>query len=357
MRLTHHCTAVLLAAFSLGACNVESVVDDINQAAVDSAFDALKQDAEAQGGAAAKVKRGHAVEIEVTNPESLIAGATVKVPADALPPDVDLASVSIFYAPVIEAAPGTLGVQGNGAKVTLVKLPGGEPVLPLTALTIALPVTKDSTKPIGEIVLAAVHTDTGSLVAVEGATSDAAKKQAVGVTKGLSTPLVAAWKISYEGGPADPGTFIFKVTTGSDTACLGYGRIANAVVSGITESSGYYKFDLNLSMAGSSVVQSAVSLTPFGLPGDAQTGTVSVPPDNTFVFQCASGTYIYEFSHDVFKLGLGEWVESSQAANATGTDHTGTVRLTGEFDYTSGGSRVQGAFNAVKTGFNWYTNP
>ena len=352
-------TTAFLAVGVISACNINSVVDDINQATVDAAFDTIKLEAESKGGAAGKVTRGKEVTIEVTSPESLIFGATVKVPADALPADVDLATVSIFYAPLLEANPGALGIQGNGAKVTLTKLPGGEEVLPVGALTISLPVTKDSTKPIEKIVLATVHADTGALVAVEGGASDAAKKHAVGVTKGLSMPFVAGWLIEYDGGAADPDTFIYKVTTAGATTCLGRGRINhNAMLAGITESSGYYKFDLSFIGGGGSIAQSGVSLTPFGLPATAAAGTVSVPPDNTFVVQCLAGSYAYPMFHDIFTLTLSKWVESSQTpAAAAGTVHNGSVMVTGEFDFTSSGARVQGAFNVVKPGFNWYTNP
>lgn len=348
---------LIAAAFTtvaaLTACNIQSSLDDLNQEVIDAAFDTIKQEAETQGGAAAKVERGKEVTIEVTNPESLIFGATVKVPADALPADVDLATVSIFYFPVMEPAPSALAAHGNGAKVTLTKLPSGEDVLPVAALTISLPVTKDSTKPIGDIVLGTVRTDDGTLVAVENGRSDAAKKHAVGDTKGFTTPFIAAWKIAYEGGAADENSLIVKVTAAGDE-CIAFGKLnPDLVVASITDSSGWYKWELGVNAGGAFLSQNTVKDTAIGSP-DAG---ASLPSDG-FTVQCGQNQYIAT-TFDKFTLGLSDWSETSQVPGSSGgTTHLGSVKLSGEFDYTTvEGARVQGAVNVTKTGFNWFTNP
>lgn len=349
--------AVILAVGALSACSVESLVDDLNDAAIDSAFDVINQNAEALGGKAVKVKRGQEVTLEVVNPASPINGATVKIPAGAIPADYDLAALSIQNAPVIDGANEDVVLNGPGALVTLVSLPGLEAITPAVALTIALPITSTSTKPVEQIVLGSYDTSALALAAVDGSKGDDAKKQAVGDTTVLTYPFAASWKVDYTGGAAEENSLIYKVTKADSSVCVGYRALTDTnVQSGISDADmAGYQFTLALGLTN----PVAFTQTQLGSYGTPPTSTsVNFVVDNTFQITCGGTAFVKDGAVTKDDLSFSNFVESSATTVAGGTNHVGSVKLMGEFDYmTAGGDHVQLSFDATKSDFNWFTNP
>lgn len=349
--------AAILAAGALSACSVESIVDDINNAAIDSAFDIIKQSVEAQGGAAARVKPGQEVILEVTNTASPIAGATVKVPANALPSDVEIAAVSIYHLPVIDGANEDVVVHGNGALIAVTKLPGLEEVVLAAPVTISLPITTTSTKPIEQIVLGSSDIGAGGIVAVEGSKGDAAKKQAVGDATNLKNAFAASWKVDYTGGAADADTLIYKVTKADASVCVGARSLAEGanLVASISNTGFDYQFTLAVGLT-NPVAYTHTQATNYAALPTATSATI--PVVNTFAITCGGSAYAADGTITKGDLSVTNWLQSSESATVGGTTHIGSATIVGEVDYTTtAGDHVQAAFSGSKTDFNWFTNP
>lgn len=353
---------LLIAALSLAACDIDSVVDDINDQAVQAAFDTVKGTAEASGGAAELVTPGQATTLTVNNPDSPINGATVVVPAGAVGSDVEKAVVAVLGY-TTPASPEDPVFNGPAAIVQLKKLPGLEDITPAVALTVGLPYAADNSYAVDQLTLGVLDASVGSATDVAGSTGDEAKKQVSGDVTDLSKPLLAIWNVQYDGGPAYPGTFIFKVTKADGSVCKGLYRGDSVISSGIRMAAGGAGWEY------SAILGNASQATLFKAAADdlatpeAAPVTLSLDASGTSM-SCLGTTYAADGGTvTALEAVYSNWVESSALPSAQSCtlwggpfcySHSGDVDLVATLDYmTAAGDHVQAASDVRAFGVVW----
>lgn len=349
-------------ALSVAACDVQSVVDDLNDQAVQAAFDTVEASAEASGGAAELVSAGQETTLTVNNPNSPINGATVVVPAGALGSDVDKAVVAVlgYTTPV---SPEDPVFNGPAALVQLKKLPGLEDIVPLAPLVVGLPYAADNSYPVDQLTMGMLDTTNGGAADVEGSKGDEAKKQVVGDVTDLTKPLLAVWGVQYDGGAAYPGTFIYKVTKGDGTTCKGLFRGDGIISSGIRMAAGGAGWEYN------AVLGNAAQATLFKA-GTADMATPETAPVTLALdaagtsVTCLGGTYAADGATvTALEVVYSNWEEpaalpSAQTCTLWGGPycytHNGDVDLVATLDYvTAAGDHVQAAADVRARGVLW----
>lgn len=369
MRKLNFFAAAVLAAGAISACNIESVVDDLENSAIDAAFKTIQDAARSKGGDAVLVRPGADYTIEINNPESAINGAKVVIPAAAIPTDVEQAAVAIYGVDAGGAIKSTDShkLQGPAASIGFTKLPGAEEVTPLADLQITLPYTEAATAPAEQIVLINVNGD-GSLAEFTGSSATGGK-----VTGGSKkyNMFSAFWAVDYDGTSEAPeGTLIYKITSADGSkSCAGLvddaGSKFSEAVYGYGGTDGFrFRMIVGTALTIDTVGDSAI--TPLAMP----TTIVNVPlngPYGSWALNCASldGTVLggTVTTANALSLSVANFVKASDGTSETCgvnacTPHTGTLEIDAMLDFVaSDGSTVKASLNATAANFTWYTEP
>jgi hypothetical protein len=336
----------------LAGCNVESVVDDINDAAVQTAFDGVKQTAEQAGGGAELVQNGAAVTLTINNPASPINGAVVVVPAGAVPADVANAVVAIQGAQVNGDISEFPVVAGPGAMVVLRKLPGLEDITPAKPLALSLPYyAKPGTYPAAETFLGTLDTSAAAAVPmakIVGSAADEAKALVTGNVLDLKLPFLGIWEVTFAGGAAKANTLAYSVTKADGTTCAGF-KSAPEVLSpqlGLV----YPNLQLDLSVGNiNPTLAQATTAWPQAVPVAETTFTLDA---TTTTFTCNAEVYALAGATTVTKNQVvfanyhdTQAIPTSQVCNLWNSQycftHHGSVEFSMELDYvTAAGDHV-----------------
>jgi hypothetical protein len=354
-----------VGAVVLGACNVQGALDDLKDQAIDKAFKAVSDNAKAHGGNAILVRPGKEYILTVNDPASKINGATIKVPADALPADTEQAALAIQVAPVAAVSTEGLKVAGPSAAVILTKLPDGEMVTPLKGLSFGLPYAADTSYDTKKLVLSVLGTDTKVTIPV-GSKSDETKKQVLADSVTFNV-ITAVLQVDYAGGDAPANSFVYKITNADGSkSCSGWNEAAAASFTG--DKKFYYggttwAYLINL------LGQGSVNIVA-GAPGALDvpsTGTSVDLGTATLTITCVAldGTSLGgdQATPGTESLMLSNWTEGSAGTadmcnGSACTPHTGSVDAVGHFDFTtSNGDIVKAALNVTIADFVWYTVP
>lgn len=353
---------LLLATLSLAACDIEGVVDDINEQAIQAGFDTVKTAAEQNGGAAEMVTPGQATTLTVNNPDSPINGATVVVPAGAVGSDVEKAVVAVLGY-TTPGSPEDPIFTGPSAIVQLKKLPGLEDITPAVALTVSLPYAADNSYPVAQLTMGALDTAVAGAADVAGSKGDEAKKQVVGDVTDLTKPLLAIWNVQYDGGPAYPGTFIFKVTKADGSVCKGLYRGESVISSGIRMAAGGAGWEYTAILGNASQATLFKAGTADLATPEAAPVTLTLDASGTSL-ACLGTTYAADGGTvTTLEAVYSNWVElaplpSAQTCTLWGGPHcythSGDVDLVATLDYmTAAGDHVQAASDVRAMGVVW----
>lgn len=344
--------AVAASLLFATGCNVDSVVEDINDAGVQAAFDGIKQNAEQGGGGAELVQNGAAVTLTINNPASPINGAVVVVPAGAVPADVENAVVAIQGGGVNADIAEFPVAAGPSALVLLRKLPSLEDITPAKPLTLSLPYyAAAGTFPVAETFLGVIDTSAAAAVPmakVEGSAADEAKKLVTGNVTDLKLPFLGIWQVTFAGGAAKPNTLIYSVTKADGTTCAGYKAAPEVPSPGLNAA--YPNLLLSVYMGNVNPVQlAATTAWPQAVPVSPVTFTLDT---TTTTFTCNAEVFALDGATTITKREavFQNYQDtlaypSAETCNMWGSKycyyHHGTVEFSFELDYvTAAGDHV-----------------
>lgn len=345
---------IVAGAFALAACNVDNVVNNLKQQAIDAAFQTIVQNAKDNGGDAVMLHAGTAGKLVVTNTASPLYGAEIDVPADALPADASNVALAIQTPPAgtpgLGLDPDNLKNAGPVSLVVLMQLPEVTEVKLVKPITITLPYAKDVSYPAAKLQLSNFpkHDATTPKV-VDGSKSDTAKKTVTGASMEPNI-LRAVWPVDFALGDAvAANSFIYKVT-GSDNSVKCAGEVTD-VTTKFTMKTRDTTSGLAVALAG---VGSLFSLASTGATGvvapPVATATVVVTPDvATLSLQCLGGTFA---AANVVKSDMT--FTNFVSADATAHPAVGAVDVSGQLDFTTAtGEHVIGELKATVPDFSW----
>ncbi len=353
MRTLRFLTATAIIT-SLTACDVdaelENLGNDLENTLIESAFDALRQTAEDNGGAAVLLAPGQEYELAVTDAESPLFGARVIIPTGALPADIERAAATIQTAGEPGAtATDAVKAAGPFATIAIVGLPSLQAIDLQTDISITLPYAKDTAYPLNEFALGRFSSD--GISAIDGSSVDQGTQTVAGETKDLDAAFAAAWRVDYKGGAVDPGAFAYKVTHDEDVLCVGRQDGFSAEGSTFIVAGGF-GFSFSGGTGTTMLVESGQLLF------DASATFPQPLPAGKFTVVCDGNTYTHD---SVSGLNVVSWTESSSAgANCFGADDdcteaTGTVVVQGHVQYPGlNGETIKAGINVTIENFLWY---
>lgn len=380
---------IFLAAGMSSAClEPEKTDEELRQEEIDEAFERIRAEAEANGGAAMRVRRGAMARLQIDDRESPLHHAFVEVPVAGLPDDVEAAAISIVSEPNLLVSNEDVVPNGSAARISLVELPDGGPIVPALPLRISLPIAPGSTRPDDEAVMATLNANEGTLVAVDGSKYDndciaffnntsenVCEPFVIGKTTDLEQPFAAGWKVDYAGGPAEASTFIYKVTQADGETCAGF-RGRDLIDDPVVQTTTSEYVDTSIETSGDTYLfgepppiqfrlsvgfENPIEYThkqPGGYGNLPTETTASIPVDAKFGLTCGGTKYLNDGTTAKATLDLRDWNETAKDAWGDRTDRAGKVKIVGEFDYTTAkGDHVQAAFNANLSDFLWVTYP
>lgn len=216
-------------ALSLGACSLESVLDDLAADIQAAKLQQVIDDAKANGGDAVVFKAADGADLSIA--EGPIAGARVVIPPNALPAGVAEAVLAISHNAGY-AVPGTEQVgAGPAVQVTLQSVPSLEPIAELiTDATVTVPYGDAVSTETDEANVALGHDVGGTLHVVDGDT-DVEAGTTSGPTKTFSPFLAVLPAPAVDETPVEPVyVFTFAVTDAAGTVCEGQLEAADVTV-------------------------------------------------------------------------------------------------------------------------------